>query len=241
MTTLKLQAKVSRGDYKGTSLFPHKHKEDNKYVASLSRFEEDYVRVDTIEELATLVESGYGARMSNNAIPNAPSLIVSSNISNSAIIPIEPFEHLPTSIRERDLESDSVAKVRKEQSYLRAHLLQGKNVAKCSLCGEEFPFDLLVAAHIKKRSKCEDYEKLDFNNIATLMCKTGCDDFFEKGYIVVISGEIIQAKRKGLTSRVQFLIDQLVGNTVPNWNGSKQYYEWHQKAHYKKKAKTSNK
>ncbi|SMY34344.1 hypothetical protein [Photobacterium andalusiense] len=233
----KLQAKVSSGDYKGTPLSPHKHKEDNRYVASLTRFQEDYVRVDTIEELATLVESGYGARMSNDTIPNAPSLIVSENISNSTVSSLKPFEHLPTSIRERDLESDSVAKVRKEQSYLRAHLLQGKKVAKCSLCGEEFPFDLLVAAHIKKRSKCKDYEKLDFDNIATLMCKTGCDDFFEKGYVVVISGEIVQAKRKGVTSRVQLLIDQLVGKVVPNWKGSEQYYEWHQKAHYKKKAK----
>ncbi|ANO32795.1 hypothetical protein A6E01_06105 [Vibrio breoganii] len=232
----KLQAEVSRGEFKGTPLFPHKHKEDGRYVASLSRFEEDYVRVDTIEELATLVETGYGARMSNNAIPNAPSLIVSSNISNSAVRSLVPSEHLPASIRERDLESDSVAKIRKEQTYLRAHLLKGKKVAKCSLCGEEFPFDLLVAAHIKKRSKCEDFEKLDFDNIATLMCKTGCDDFFEKGYVVVIEGEITQAKRKGLTSRVQSLIDQLVGNTVPNWEGSKRYYEWHQKAHYKKIA-----
>lgn len=232
----ELQAKVSRGDYKGTLLSPHKNKEDNKYIASLSRFEEDYVRVDTVEELAVLVKSGYGARMSNGDISNAPSFIVSSNVSISSDSPLNPSEHLSTSIDERDLEWDSVTKVRKEQSYLRAHLLKGQKVAKCSLCGEKLPFDLLIAAHIKKRSKCKSHEKLDFDNVATLMCKTGCDDFFEKGYVVVINGVIIQAKKKNVTPKVQSLIDDLVGNKVPNWAGSEQYYKWHQKAHYKNKS-----
>jgi len=233
----KLLAKVSWGEYKDTPLYPHKNKEDNRYIASLSRFEEDYVRVDTLDELATLVRSGYGARMSNDDIRNAPSLKVSSKISISSDSSLKPIDHLPTSIHERNLEGDSVAKFRKEQSFLRAYLLKGKEVEKCSLCGESFPFDLLVAAHIKKRSKCEVHEKLDFDNIATLMCKTGCDDFFEKGYIVVIDGVITQAKKKGLTAKVQFLIDQLVGNKVLNWIGSERYYKWHEKAHYNRKSK----
>lgn len=78
----ELQAKVSAGAYKGKPLYPHLHK-DGKYVASPTRYEIDYIRVDELYELEVLVRSGYAARMSNPDIPNAPSLIISKNIQLS--------------------------------------------------------------------------------------------------------------------------------------------------------------
>jgi hypothetical protein len=41
---------------------------------------------------------------------------------------------------------------RTEQSFLRKRLLNGRDHGRCFLCDEEFPVELLVAAHIKKRA-----------------------------------------------------------------------------------------
>jgi len=78
-----IRAQISRGNHKGKPLFPHKHA-DGKYVATTSRFEEDYVRVDSVDELKALIESGFGARMSNPDTGNAPSFIVNKKIQVEA-------------------------------------------------------------------------------------------------------------------------------------------------------------
>ena len=54
---------VSRGAEAGVILRPHLH-EDGKYVASMTRFEKDYVRVESIRELAILAKHGFSIRMS---------------------------------------------------------------------------------------------------------------------------------------------------------------------------------
>ncbi len=67
---------VSRGAEIGVVLSPHLH-EDGKYVASMTRFDEDYVRVETYRELLILMKHGFSVRMSNPDSENhrAPSLI----------------------------------------------------------------------------------------------------------------------------------------------------------------------
>jgi len=67
---------VSRGDERGVVLTPHLH-EDGKYVASMTRFEKDYVRVESIRELGILAKHGFSIRMSSPSSTNhrAPSLI----------------------------------------------------------------------------------------------------------------------------------------------------------------------
>lgn len=224
----KLQAKISRGNHKGELLYPHQH-EDGKYVASTSRFKDDYIRVDSLEELDALVRAGYGARMSNSTTGNAPSFIVNSNIYfEGEILPTKfsATQLLPSIIDQVDLDIDSNIKRRKEQSFLRAHLLQNSISGICVICQHEFPFDMLVAAHLKKRSVCTNDEKLDFNNIAVLMCKTGCDDLYEKGYITV-KNKIVTKTHRSPTPRLDNIITKVVGNEVSNWSGSYKYYEWH--------------
>lgn len=73
---------------------------------------------------------------------------------------------------------------RLEQHLLRATLLDGKESASCRLCGDEFPKQLMIAAHIKPRRFATTQERLD-TSIVTLMCKTGCDALFELGYLRV--------------------------------------------------------
>lgn len=222
-----IQAKISSGVHKGKPLYPHLHK-DGKYVASPSRFEVDYIRVEKIEELAALVRSGYAARMSNPDIPNPPSLIVSQNIhfTENGVV-AKPADLLTSIIDEVDLDRDCITKARKEQAFLRAHLLKGSATGKCVICHYDFPIDMLVAAHLKARSACNRSERRDINNIAALMCKTGCDDLYERGYISVDAGRVISLKAKSCTPRLSDMIAKIEGHTVSNWAASSQYYEWH--------------
>ena len=84
-----------------------------------------------------------------------------------------------------DLDREAVGTGRREQAALRRWLLRGSSRGTCALCGRAFPADMLVAAHIKRRSLCDDAERRDLANIAMLACKFGCDDLFELGYIAV--------------------------------------------------------
>ncbi|VVM82102.1 hypothetical protein PS639_02332 [Pseudomonas fluorescens] len=231
----EFQAKVSEGPYKGEPLYPHLHK-DGKYVASPSRFKVDYIRVDTLEELEVLVRSGYAARMANRKIPNAPSLIISKNIhfaKHETLL--TPARLLPSIIDDVDLDRDSITKARKEQAFLRAHLLRGSMSGKCVICHYEFPVNMLVAAHLKMRAACSNSERKDINNVAALMCKLGCDDLYEKGYISVEAEMVISTNAKNTTTRLICAIKKIVGNVVPNWVTSSSYYDWHRKKSMTKK------
>ncbi|MBS7422748.1 hypothetical protein KHW15_00160 [Pseudomonas syringae] len=222
-----LRATISSGNHKGKMLYPHLHK-DGKYVASPTRFEIDYIRVDNLDELEVLVRSGYAARMSNPEISNAPSLIVGKNILltiNGAVL--TPAELLPYIIDQADLDRDCISKARKEQAFLRAHLLRGSVTGRCVICNHIFPVDMLVAAHLKMRSACKTSERKDIDNVVALMCKTGCDDLYERGYISVDSGRVVSTKAKTATARLGEVIASIEGLAVTNWAASAYYYNWH--------------
>jgi len=213
-------------EHAGKLLYPSKNAEGS-YVASLSRFEADYVFVETEEQLEALVSLGYGARMFNSEIKGGPSLISSKSIEATGSIDIESV--LTKLADEQNLDVTSTVKKRAEQSLLRAYHLRGCKTGICTLCGNELPENLLVASHIKLRSKCTKEEKLDFKNIATLMCKLGCDDLYEKGYVALVKGEIVRNRTVETTKIVKESINLIEGNSVRNWKGSGSYYEWHAK------------
>jgi len=62
--TTGLHAVVKRGKAAGTILYPHLH-DDGCYVVSLSRYEKDYIRVRSIDEVKEYLTRGYSLRMSN--------------------------------------------------------------------------------------------------------------------------------------------------------------------------------
>ena len=51
----------------------------------------------------------------------------------------------------------------------------------------------MVTAHIKPRSKCSPSERKD-PNVVMPVCKIGCDDFYEKGYLLVEANGQIEAR-----------------------------------------------
>lgn len=59
-----LRYTVRRGKDSGIHLWPHRF-EDGQYVVSPTRFEEDYVRVPTLEALIACWRNGFKIRMSN--------------------------------------------------------------------------------------------------------------------------------------------------------------------------------
>lgn len=224
----ELTAEVSRGKNKGKQLLPHRYADD-KYVVSETRFEEDYIRVDSLDEAINLVNDGYKLRMYAPDLKEGARLISPNSIKiNLPESKTQPIKYQLAKVSELStLDALGEAPIRKEQALLRAYLLKGRETANCTICGELFPKDFLVAAHIKKRSACELEEKTDFDAIATLMCKLGCDDLYEKGYIYVREGKVVKKTRTVVTPSLEEYMTKLEGNVVPEWGKSADYYTWH--------------
>lgn len=128
------------------------------------------------------------------------------------------------------LEKEYTAQRRAEQDYLRQYLLSGSS-GECLLCGRAFSKDFLVAAHIKKRSKCSDAEKVDIPAIAMLACKFGCDELFERGMIIVSAQGKISHTHRLIDSTARLYVNEhLKGRSIASWDGvasSHQYFEYH--------------
>lgn len=124
---------------------------------------------------------------------------------------------------------------RKEQDKLRKYLLGAKEVGNCGICGEQFPVDFLVAAHIKKRSSCTLEEKRDIKHIAIPMCKFGCDELFERGYISVLDGKVVSlVENTRLPRQVKRYIENIEGKICEYNNQNREkYFLWHYNIHKK--------
>ena len=104
---------------------------------------------------------------------------------------------------------------RREQAYLRSHLLKGREVAPCDVCGRDLPAALLVAAHIVPRSLLSDAERLNFDAVAMLACGLGCDALFELGYLVVDGMGVLARGRSTASVALELAVSQLVGSDRP--------------------------
>lgn len=83
-----LKAHVHRGKEAGITLQPHRYA-DGTYVASKTRFERDYLRVGSLEQLIGLWQQGYKIRMSapQSAHHRSPSLITPTAIELASAPP----------------------------------------------------------------------------------------------------------------------------------------------------------
>ncbi len=128
---------------------------------------------------------------------------------------------------EHNLDKAILSLQRKEQGLLRRHLFHNKTLGRCGICGFNFPVDLLIAAHIKKRAKCNDTEKLDYQNIVMPMCVFGCDRLYENGYIAVKDGYITILKESE-SHQVKSYLDRIKRKPCSKWNSkTKIYFDWH--------------
>tara|TARA_Y100000814_G_scaffold73656_1_gene45548 strand:+ start:163 stop:1122 length:960 start_codon:yes stop_codon:yes gene_type:complete len=156
-----------------------------------------------------------------------------SLLSNTYLPYVEQKEYSNV-LRELDeLDSKREVAVRVEQSYLRKHLLGDKTTSLCSICDREFNIQFLICAHIKKRSKCDDKEKLNINNVIP-MCRFGCDELFERGFIIVEDSKI-KAIKDNTTEFIKRYLDNIDGKICNAYNESNRpFFNWHQKYHNNK-------
>tara|TARA_B110000046_G_scaffold128893_1_gene135373 strand:- start:173 stop:1132 length:960 start_codon:yes stop_codon:yes gene_type:complete len=134
-----------------------------------------------------------------------------------------------------DLDPTASVTIRKEQAALRRTLFNNRPNGTCCICLEQLPVSFLWASHLKKRSLCSTEEKLDFHNVAAPMCKFGCDELYEKGYIGVQNGKIVKVKHYCKTSFINNYISKVIGKECNAWSrDSKQYFDWHYTWHQDK-------
>nr|WP_062336827.1 HNH endonuclease [Herbidospora sakaeratensis] len=116
---------------------------------------------------------------------------------------------------------------RGEQAMLRRLLINGG--ARCALCGAELPETFLVAAHIKRRTDCEERERRDLDNVAMLACTLGCDSLYEHGYIKVSDGGLVELSPELVGHpRLHEHASRLAGRAVAAWSdSSRHYFAWH--------------
>jgi hypothetical protein len=108
--------------------------------------------------------------------------------------------------------------LRKEQSILRAMLFKGLQETKCAVCHRNFPIELMVAAHVKPRSKCSTSERRN-PHVVMPVCKVGCDDFFEKGYLIVDEmGKIFRNTTMNYSSELNSILMEYEGKYCTHFN-----------------------
>lgn len=117
--------------------------------------------------------------------------------------------------------------MRKEQALVRSRILGGAVVAACGICGKDYPIELLVAAHIKPRAKCSSSERRDIPGNVVLMCRFGCDELFERGFIWIEEEDIRRSKLR-FTDTVESYLDKIVDGPCPSWQQNRaKYFRWH--------------
>jgi hypothetical protein len=148
-----------------------------------------------------------------------------------AVVQQTPFDS------EAALDIPALTKRRLEQGFLRQVLLHGAATGRCALCGRMLPAELLVAAHLKRRSACTQQERADWRHIALLMCKLGCDDLYERGYLTIDQGKVRGCPTTQLPPALQELIEVLDGRPVAGWMpGHAPYCDWHRTLRFRGSA-----
>ncbi|MEU4744084.1 hypothetical protein AB0G02_26960, partial [Actinosynnema sp. NPDC023658] len=184
------------------------------------------------------VQAGLDRLTEDGAVPVAPDGVVGAVLGTVAGAAVEGAGVVlrnggqPRGKHFAELDGRAVAKYRKEQGELRQVLVGGAAEAPCALCGRVFPVEFLVAAHVKRRSVCDDDERNDLRNVAMLACAFGCDRLFELGHISVDgTGAVVAATTGGPLDRHLRLFEGRV--TEAHHERSARYFEWHRRNVFK--------
>lgn len=154
-------------------------------------------------------------------------------------IPIEEEELSEGDLIQRladllNTEKDVVTKTRLEQEILRKILHGHKKINTCGICNKKYPVSFLVTAHIKKRARCTMEERKN-KHIVMPMCKMGCDELFEKGYISVSKGKVVAVKKKPSSDSVREYLTGIIGNECSYYtDDTSDFFAWHYGDHTKK-------
>lgn len=120
---------------------------------------------------------------------------------------------------------------RREQQVLSEYLFGNRIFDSCGICNQKLPVSFLVTAHIKKRTICSHEERIN-PYIVMPMCRLGCDELYEQGYIGVKDGVVVGINRSHTTPTIEIMKKAVVGNNCSYYKEeTKGYFDWHLKAH----------
>ena len=113
---------------------------------------------------------------------------------------------------------------RKEQAILRALLFKNSDISQCALCNKVLPAEIMIAAHIKPRNKCSAKERKDLN-VVMPVCKIGCDDLYERGYLIVDGeGRLKKNESKSIPTELDSFMLQYREKICTHFNESTREY-----------------
>jgi|GEM_PF-1827380 len=129
--------------------------------------------------------------------------------------------------RTAPLDISGRTRLRKEDGFLRDQLFRGKVAEECGICGNKYPTQFLIAAHIKDRWHCTTDDRLDYENIAMPICKLGCEELYRRNYVTVIDERVAVTKARVDSKDLQSILVRLQGRVCPWFKGSRKYFDWH--------------
>ncbi|WP_409465041.1 hypothetical protein [Amycolatopsis sp. GA6-003] len=174
-------------------------------------------------------EFGHGSSFVEAMLTNLPH-VSSTPSSPTLTLDSAGTEPDPTDVHYGELDVRAQVKVRAEQGKLRRLLAGNRKTAPCALCGDEFPLEFLVAAHVKKRAACTDDERRNLRDIAMLACSFGCDVLYESGWVTVDATgrirtvELDELPAGSLALRMRHLAGRRCG---AHREASEPYFAWH--------------
>lgn len=149
-------------------------------------------------------------------------------------LPIEPASHDRYKVylsKLRDIANNgtdetSEHKRRREQGILQDWLFEGKTKETCAICGNKYSVHALVAAHKKKRSKCNTAERLD-PNIVMPLCLFGCDYLYEKRLVYIKDGLVREGNLSEHEDEEKKVVENLIDKKIDErWlEGPASYFE----------------
>lgn len=152
-----------------------------------------------------------------------------SNIKSSKDLDKNHYQKSLNQLDQVDgLKSD--AKIRLEQNIFSKYLFSKKSKSRCAICSKVYPNSIMVAGHIKKRSLSNELEKRNLNIIMPI-CKIGCDDLFERGYIYLDSrGYVTLNKEKELSADLTKYLKTIINEKSWYYNkDNAKFYDQHRK------------
>ncbi|MFT5430188.1 MAG: hypothetical protein ACI9OJ_000861 [Myxococcota bacterium] len=166
-------------------------------------------------------------------------LLSSSTLTESALLDIlafNPESWIPTGdLPDGTLDRPTAGTRRVEQPRLRKVIFGKDDRTACDLCGRILPVELLVAAHIKRRTDCNEDERRDLQSIAMSACLLGCDVLYERGWVAVKDdGIIIVHAATREVEDLSDLVDLLEGRRCPRHSrDTEAYFDWHRKNRFR--------
>jgi hypothetical protein len=174
-------------------------------------------------------ELGYRSAFIGAVLATLPGAVASERPATVALQDLKDVS-IPANAQFAVLDGTAQVKIRKEQGLLRRLLVGDRASAECALCQQEFPLEFLVAAHIKRRSVCNDQERTDMPRVAMLACTFGCDSLYEAGYVTVDQDGIVRAVSAGNGPQGRFRshLEGLHGrHCTAHQPASEPYFAWH--------------